>query len=311
MGGNGGGGGGGGGVTVVGRAEIDMRAPFRSVKEAVVLFGEKEKPLLPGDVRGPVLHRLGLMNRAATTPPAIWPTFSQQQVSGGVAAVTRHVPAELEEARQELEKERSEKKKMAGCILSLQEELSNAMSELNKLKARDDDGDGGEAAAKVIDLQVEDLKFVEIDDDKPRLRQQSSPAATVTAAAGSASPGEFQKRRYVTFADPPPPTASAYDRAPPQAPLPDVVIELRHRHNHSSTPSPPQLREVRFMRQMSAGHGMMKAAAVAAVDQEGRKKKKSLIPLVGALFMRKKKMSSSSSCSCHNDDSAINPRTSF
>uniref|UniRef100_A0A0D9ZGG4 Uncharacterized protein n=1 Tax=Oryza glumipatula TaxID=40148 RepID=A0A0D9ZGG4_9ORYZ len=283
MGGNGGGSG-GDGVTVVGRAEIDMRAPFRSVKEAV--------------------------NRAATTPPAIWPTFSQQQVSGGVAAVTRHVPAELEEARQELEKERSEKKKMAGCILSLQEELSNTMSELNKLKARDDDGDGGEAAAKVIDLQVEDLKFVEIDDDKPRLRQQSSPAATVTAAAGSASPGEFQKRRYVTFADPPPPTASAYDRAPPQAPLPDVVIELRHRHNHSSTPSPPQLREVRFMRQMSAGHGMMKAAAAAA-DQEGRKKKKSLIPLVGALFMRKKKMSSSSSCSCHNDDSAINPRTSF
>ncbi|KAF2932565.1 hypothetical protein DAI22_04g007200 [Oryza sativa Japonica Group] len=300
MGGNGGGGGGGDGVTVVGRAEIDMRAPFRSVKEAVVLFGEKETPLLAGDgdVHGPGLHRLRLMNRAATTPPAIWPTFSQQQVSGGVVAVTRHVPAELEEARQELEKERSEKQKMAGCILSLQEELSNAMSELNKIKARDDvgDGDGGEAAAKVIDLQVEDLKFVEIDDDKPQPRQQSP------------SPGEFQKRRYVTFADPPPPMASAYDRAPPQAPLPDVVIELRHRHNHSSTPSPPQLREVRFMRQMSASHGMMKAAAVAAVDQEGRKKKKSLIPLVGALFMRKKK---SSSCSCHNDDSALNPRTSF
>ncbi|KAF0894123.1 hypothetical protein E2562_034691 [Oryza meyeriana var. granulata] len=287
---------GGGGVTVVGRAEIDTRAPFRSVKEAVVLFGEK---VLAGELHAGAGRRLATsdqlqQNRAATAPPILWPIVNQQQVAGAVAAATRHVPpvtAELEEAKQELEKERSEKQKMAGCILSLQEELSNAMRELKKLKARDHH-DGGEAAAKVIDLQVEDLKFVEIDNN-PQQRQQ--PPSTVTAA-GSASPSEFQKRRYVTFADPP--TAPAY-RAPPQAPSPDVVVMEQHQRRNA--PAPPQYREVPFQRQMSAGHEAVKAVAA---DQEARKKKKKpLIPLVGALFMRKKKSSSSSSC---HDDSALN-----
>ncbi|KAF0894120.1 hypothetical protein E2562_034688 [Oryza meyeriana var. granulata] len=285
------GGNGGDGVTVVGRAEIDMRAPFRSVKEAVVLFGER---VLAGDLRDARLGTSDLQNRAGELPAS---RPLNHETVGVLAAAPRHtlaVDVELEEAKQELEKERSEKQKMAGCILSLQEELSSAMRELNKLKARDDH-DGGE----VIDLHVLDLKFVEIE-------KQNPPASvdTENATAASATPDEFQKRRYVTFADQP---TAAYC-APPQPPLPDVVMELHHRHNHiAPAPPPPQLREVRFLRQMSAGHGMMKAAVVA---EEGRKKKKkALIPLVGALFMRKKK-TSSSSCSCH-DDSTLNPRTSF
>uniref|UniRef100_A0A0D9W1V1 Uncharacterized protein n=1 Tax=Leersia perrieri TaxID=77586 RepID=A0A0D9W1V1_9ORYZ len=209
-------------------------------------------------------------NRSCEIPASRPPNH---KAVGVLAAAPRHTtPAvdQLEEAKQELEKERSEKKKMAGCILSLQEELTNAMRELTKLKARDDD----------IDLQVEDLKFVEIE-------KQNPPPANII--------DEFQKRRYVTFADNPPPE--------------DVVMELHHHHHHRAhnhnAPAPP-LREVRFMRQMSAGHGM---AATAEEERRKIRKKKPLIALVGGLFMRKKKKTGSSSC-CH-DDSMVNPRTSF
>ncbi|XP_006653112.1 WEB family protein At2g17940-like [Oryza brachyantha] len=291
----GGGGGDGDGVTVVGRAEIDMRAPFRSVKEAVVLFGDR---VLLAGADGAAQQRINrsssdLKDRAGEMRP------SYHEAVGVLAAASRqrHTPAvELQEAKQELEKERSEKQKMAGCILSLQEELGNAMRELKKLKVRGQDDDGGEAAAKVIDLQVEDLKFVEI----AKQNQPANAADTDSSTAVTNRPDEFQKRRYVTFSDTPP--TAAY-LAPPQAPLPDVVMELHHHRHSAPAPPPPQLREVRFLRQMSAGHGTMKAAA----DQEGskKKKKKALIPLVGALFMRKKKTS------CCHDDSMLNPRTSF
>jgi hypothetical protein len=174
--------------------------------------------------------------------------------------------AELAEAKQELEKEREEKQKMQGCIQTLQEELSHAMRELKRLKARDDE----DVEAKVIDLhQVDDdIKFVEEDETKKQRQPSQEPM-------GRASAGEYnnniitgdggeevQKKRYVTFADPP--TA-------------DVVLEL-----HQAPSSQPRYyREPRFHRQMSAGH---------EPEEEGRrKKKKPLIPLVGALFMRRRK----------------------
>jgi hypothetical protein len=218
------------------------------------------------------------------------------------------VPAtrELNDTKQELEKEREEKQKMAGCILSLQEELSNAMRELKKLKARDD-----EAQAKVIDLQVEDLKFMEMNNEQLQQRSQSPPASSVSlnmAAKHTAAAAEFQKKRYVTFADPP---TAAYDRAPsPPRPLPDVVMELHHQPQYVPA-GRPQYREVRFQRQVSAGHETVrKVMAAAAAEEEGRKKKKKkpLIPLMGALFNRKKKSSLG-----HHDDgsSAVKPRPSF
>lgn len=94
------------------------------------------------------------------------------------------IMAELEETKQKLEQAREESLKMANCLTYLREELEQTKMELKQSKAR-------ESEQKAIDSETEDLKFVEnlteIEIEEPTMNEGF----------------EFQKKRYVTFANPP------------------------------------------------------------------------------------------------------------
>lgn len=159
-----------GGVMLVRKAEIDTRAPFRSVKEAVSLFGEK---VLAGEVYA-TANKLKKMQSGANE-------------NGIEYARIENVEAELEETRENLQRAKEESMVMAHCMSSLQEELERTKQELQKLKQR-------ETEKNTVEHEIEDVKFVEnlttfgvkslrFDDNEEKM--------------------EFQKKRYVTFANPP------------------------------------------------------------------------------------------------------------
>lgn len=96
------------------------------------------------------------------------------------------ITSELEETKQSLEKAKEESMAMANCLSSMKEELDRTRRELQQLKQHESE--------KLVETEteIEDVKVVE-DSTKFEVKTQTSNEEGM----------EFQKKRYVTFANPP------------------------------------------------------------------------------------------------------------
>ncbi|KAM3394489.1 hypothetical protein CQW23_09687 [Capsicum baccatum] len=162
----------GGGLVVRGRVEIDTRQPFGSVKEAVMLFGEK---FLAAEIYAKQLKEM--QNKAS----------DEQNQSNIESPVT----VELEETKQNLQKSKEEGTFMAHCLQSLKEELELTRKEIQQLKTRE----MKQKAPLTDDPEIdEDLKFIENPLSKVDVRTQFQEHDDEI---------EFKQKRSVKFASTP------------------------------------------------------------------------------------------------------------